>query len=73
MAEVSEPVGLPMYDLMERAEGVWAFLAEFGGDEFERRVTDEIREQMGARGNRVVLWYAERMQDVSAVMEEFGV
>lgn len=67
----TEPVGLPMYDLLADMREVLAFIEVVGGDEFERRVQDEIRGAMDEHGVRVVLWYAERMDNVSAVMGEF--
>lgn len=66
-----EPVGRPMYDMLANMREVIAFVETFGGDEFDRRVNGEIREAMDAYGVRVVLWYAERMDNVTAVMEEF--
>lgn len=67
-----EPVGRPMYDMLADMRETLAFIDTVGGDEFERRIQAEIREAMDAHGVRVVLWYAERMDNVTAVMEEFS-
>jgi hypothetical protein len=66
-----KPDGRPMYDMMVSWQAVAAFVTEHGGAEFERRLHDEVREAMDDLGVRVVLWYGERMDNISAQMEEW--
>lgn len=68
-----KPDGRPMYDLMADWKQTLVYITAVGGEEWERQITAEIRQAMDELGVRVVLWYAERMQDVTAMMEEHGV
>ena len=74
MADTPEPFGRPLYEMLSCSDAkdqVVALITEIGGEEFDRRMKAEIREAMDEMGVRVVLWYGERMDNVSAVMEEF--
>lgn len=67
-----KPEGRPMYELLGNAGATLTFIEENGGAVFEQALKDEIREAMNDLGVRVVLWYGERMDDVSSVWAEFS-
>lgn len=67
-----EPVGRPMYDLLSDPLAVVQTIDMLGGEEFDRRIKEEIRQAMEEVGVGVVLWYGEKMGDVTARLEEFA-
>lgn len=66
----AEPVDRPFYKLMGDPLETAARIAALGADEFHRQVDAEIRLAMSETGARAALWYSQRMQDVTARMEE---
>lgn len=68
-----EPVGRPIYDLMGDHRTFMAAWCDVGAEKMAAMMEDEIRTAMEEDGVRVALFYAERMQDLSAVLGEFTV
>lgn len=69
--EPEEPVGRPMYDLLADPIAVAQMISIVGGEEFDRRMREEMRQAMEEVGVGVALWYGERMGDATARLEEF--
>lgn len=66
-----EPVGRYYYDLMGDLGAFWQLQTTMGIKELMDLVTEEIKTAMDEEGNRVVLWYAERLSHLTAQMEEW--
>lgn len=67
----TEPVGRPMYDLLGDLDAYMQEVLRTSAEEVGERVDAEVRVAMEEDGNRVVLFYAERLQDITSRMEEY--
>ena len=65
-----EPLGEPMYELIGSWQDTMRFIADNGETDFDVLLRNKISEAMRRSGPRVVLWYAERLKDVRAIIEE---
>jgi hypothetical protein len=63
---------LPLYNMLCDYKTFMVAMFTVGIDSLMEDVETEIREAMDKLGVRVVLFYAEKLQDVGALMEEWA-